>query len=363
MMRWLLGAFISIGCLSLASLAWVPSQAPLPRIASNERPVAANQCQDCHAEIVAEFAPAPHAYTLRPGNDPQVRAKFIDRQVEVRGSSYRFELKDDRLYLSNDRFPKSYAVDWVFGSGHHALTPISLVENAAGATELIQLDVSWFADDILGLTPGNGERDEQIPSVGLHHTAEQTRACFGCHSTTLVETSGRLVWDRLLAGVSCQRCHPGSADHLNSGGEVATRLSWKRLSARESIERCGECHRRADEFTDDEIQPEATHLVRFAPVGLVQSACFLAQSDTPPDTGHRGAGRFDCLTCHDPHQPAASDPQIYNQRCLQCHDGQTTARPACPTQPRDSNCLTCHMPKVQTSDHLRFTDHWIRVRQ
>jgi hypothetical protein len=362
MMRWLLFLLIFVFSLSFASLTWVPSRTPQSRIAAPENQLTANQCLDCHSDIVTSFQQAPHAFTLRPGNNPEVQTKWVGRQLTLRGSTYRFERIEDRLYLTCDRFPGRYPVDWVFGSGHHALTPISLVENGEGETELIQLDVSWFAGDILSLTPGHHERDEKLPSIGLHHTAAQTQNCFGCHSTSLVVEAGKFAWDKFHAGISCARCHPGSAVHLASGGETATELPWKQLSSRESIDRCGECHRRADEFTADEIKPDAVHLVRFAPVGLVQSACFQASQTPSAAEDQDRSQRFDCMTCHDPHQPAAPEPGYYTKRCVSCHDGQSPTHPPCPTQPPAANCLSCHMPKVPTSDHLRFTDHWIRIR-
>ena len=49
------------------------------------------------------------------------------------------------------------------------------------------------------------------------------------------------------------------------------------------------------------------------------------------------------------------------ERCLSCH-GSTAPHSECPAAPSTSDCTTCHMPKVEVQPHLRFTDHWIRVR-
>ena len=129
----------------------------------------------------------------------------------------------------------------------------------------------------------------------------------------------------------------------------------------ESVNRCGECHRRADHLTPDELTPDNQLLIRFASVGLVQSACFLKQSTLSADQLPQGTRpRFDCVTCHDPHRPAESDSAFYVARCAACHN---TAATKCSQQPSDSNCLPCHMPKVEVQPPLRFTDHWIRIRK
>ena len=157
-------------------------------------------------------------------------------------------------------------------------------------------------------------------------------------------------------GVSCGRCHLKTASHARSDGELPTSPAWTALTALESINRCGECHRRADEFTRDELTVDNSLLIRFAPVGLAQSKCFQDLAE----------GRLDCLTCHNPHQAAATDAEYYRQRCLDCHAVQEQpdpkSAPICAAEPMSSDCLNCHMPKVDVSPHLRFTDHWIRVR-
>ena len=127
----------------------------------------------------------------------------------------------------------------------------------------------------------------------------------------------------------------------------------------ESINRCGECHRRSDQFTPDELTPQNKLLVRFAPVGLSLSACFKHQS--AKKTADGTTMRLVCTTCHDPHREAERDPQHYVRQCRECHGPKPHQAPPCPTEPMTSNCLPCHMPQVEVQKHLRFTDHWIRA--
>jgi hypothetical protein len=97
------------------------------------------------------------------------------------------------------------------------------------------------------------------------------------------------------------------------------------------------------------IHPDNAEIVRFQPVGMSQSACF-TKSD----------GRLTCLSCHDPHEPAATDRSAYEAACLNCHGPGTRPGTACPVSER-VGCIGCHMPGRDAGQGVRFTDHWIRV--
>lgn len=333
---------------------------PLPIVRSTLARVDVRQCADCHDTIYRSLQSAPHSVTLRrPTDSEALLSLFAGKDASIVDDLYRFEERDGALYVSSDRFPTTLKVDWIFGSGHHALTPVSTVENPRGATELFQLNVSWLPGHGLGITPGT-ITDSEVPSLGLHHSEAETENCFGCHSSLLPVEGGRIDFERLVAGVNCTRCHFGTVEHMQSSGERGTTNDWQSLSPLESINRCGECHRRLDEFTADELVPSNQLLIRFAPVGLSQSRCF---QSTLAASSVEGERRLDCLTCHDPHRSAETDPHFYDQVCRACHDQLSDpSAPICSAAPMTTSCLGCHMPKVSSSKELAFTDHWIRVR-
>ncbi len=363
-MRWL--PMVSVLLFAAAVLvwgaAWGPwflSEPPRPLIGVASRAVQARKCVDCHEEVVEKFAGAPHQVTLRPGADPAVAERFAGRTVAFGDETYRFDLDRGTLQFTAVESGQTATIDWVFGSGNHALTPVILTHEPWGGTAMIEAMATWYADDQLDLTPGTEDTGAQMGELGRYHDFADTVGCFECHSSYLPIGEDRIDVDRMHPGVSCARCHLGAAEHAETDGEQPTQVAWSELSALASISRCGECHRRADEFTADELVPENQLLIRFAPVSMSQSACFQVTMAGPD--GREGR-RLDCLTCHDPHQVTNRDPQFYVTQCLACHHGQQGAAPDCGAEPMTSQCLDCHMPKVPVSDRLRFTDHWIRVR-
>lgn len=355
---------VLLGCLATAVAiggTWRREpRMPVPMLASDHNRLDSDNCRDCHSEIVDGFDSAPHQVTLRRPGESSLWERFVDRELETPLGSFRFTWDDGQLRMHGDRLPQPVTVDWVFGSGQHALTPVAIRQTVVGDLEANQLHVSWFANDTLGLTPGSESVATDPPSAGIVHDHQQAAECFACHSSYLPQVGDQIDLTDFRPGVSCVRCHPGGRDHADSDGAIATLTPWHELTPLESIRRCGECHRRADQMTADEITVDrANELARFAPVGLVQSRCFtesLSDVDGTPL-------RMDCVTCHDPHRPARRDPTHYNDRCNDCHGDAATPASACSVSSSPSNCVACHMPQVSAADqdHLRFTDHWIRI--
>ena len=97
------------------------------------------------------------------------------------------------------------------------------------------------------------------------------------------------------------------------------------------------------------LRADNLEIVRFQPVGLMQSACYT-----------RSKGGLSCTACHDPHARPSKDAAHYESVCLSCH--KAPSRTPCPVSPR-ADCLNCHMPREDAGQGILFTDHWIRVRQ
>ncbi len=198
----------------------------------------------------------------------------------------------------------------------------------------------------------------QIEHYGRVIRGTTLERCFECHTT-----SGRFEGDRLvdlIPNVGCESCHTGGDRHANmmqAGKPNDSDAGFEQRPWRTSdqIQICARCHRGEDSVKKSEITRENPKIVRYQPVGLVQSKCFVKSSQ-----------QMLCSTCHNPHQHAASQTtELYEKKCLQCHSASPhSASPhsvRCSVSP-DSGCVSCHMPRVEIHPSISFHDHWIRIR-
>jgi len=314
-------------------------------------------CQRCHQDIVKSFAQTGHRQTLNPATDPVLQQLFAGSKHEDRvHSKETFVVRDGRLLARSTAGHRELLVDWIFGSGRHARTPVSIWNQSNQHLELLEHGVSWYPSTELAPTLGLEEgstNGEGLQAMGVVHSNTAAENCFGCHTTDFPNSTTGPDWKHVVTGVRCARCHHDTAQHLVAAERGAMVMErWSELPPLESVNRCGECHRRSDHFPADEIRPDNAQLLRFASVGLVQSRCFIQQSTLV-------GTRLDCVTCHDPHQPLETDITRSLQACRQCH-GDTAAIKSCSQALSTSNCLPCHMPKTLVQSALSFTNHWIQ---
>ena len=363
----------SVSSLALVVLALVvmlnairpSSTLPGRKVFSANRPPTMDQCADCHSDICETFETAPHRLTLTRAASPVVLEHFSGKEFSFDndGPLARYENRDGELWLVSAKLPKPLRVDWIFGSGQHAQTPVSVLTNPDGRTESLQHRVSWYPTDTLGVTPGldaSTDMHEGLLQLVQPEDHFVTMDCFECHVTHLPNNAGLIDQEHILTGVGCDRCHPGGHNHMAGVDDgIIAMERWSELSPLESVNRCGECHRRADQLTELELDPDRPVLARFASVGLTMSTCFKQQSTVKVEPST--LNRLDCVTCHDPHRPAIKAPMFYVRKCINCHGSDDGMATECASQPMSSNCLPCHLPKQRMSDDLAFTDHWIRI--
>ena len=236
----------------------------------------------------------------------------------------------------------------VFGSGRHAITPVTLEPGRRSR----ELRVTWsYVFDSWIMTPGSTQHPDP---VGYVRPPEETRICFDCHTT-------RVVWDeevdpaRSVFGVHCERCHgPGSAhvDAVTSGSDSLYILNPGRFPAAEQTEFCSQCHRRAGDIEPLTAMKREARLARHAGAGTMLSDCFRL---SPPEE------TLSCLDCHDPHRNADPGRDDYNSSCLRCHADPESDHTSEPVD-LSSDCVSCHMPVQENAfAGMDFTDHWIRV--
>lgn len=312
------------------------------------------RCQECHDQAES-FAGSGHANTLRQAIDSESweTLQRINDFPQAREEGLRVERIGDEIFAIRtvDGVERRVRIDWCFGSGHHAFTWVGTLIDSWGTTDELEFRWTWYRElDGFDITPG------QPPSltptffggIGMLYDHPKTRRCFTCHARHVPFEDGRIDEAHVACGVTCQRCHGPRLRHVESEGAIVDPI-WRDLSREESVSRCAECHRRADEQKPEDIRPDNRHITRFQPVGLTQSPCYL---ESPTMT---------CITCHDPHRSLAAQDSRGIWQCVQCHDGQASKRPLCAAG-HTADCLRCHMPRVGSDSRLKFTDHWIRIR-
>jgi hypothetical protein len=359
------------GGLTLMGIFWSIASSESARllVSASSPPPEINRCADCHGELVAQFKASPH-FNCLSRIDATTLERFAGQTSNraKRDEAERFVNHDGELWANAAGTSDSLQVDWIFGSGRHAQTPVSILSAPNGRLELIEHKVSWYLGT--GLGPTFGQLESRVSHAGLRSFGNHLRSgdaheCFTCHTSNLGNldrrSSSRTPHD-VVTGVGCIRCHVRAADHLDSIKTGTLSLDrWSELSPIDSINRCGECHRRSDHFTVDELVPHNQLLVRFAPVGLSQSACFKSQTDIRHSDSNTQT--LICTSCHNPHTVNQDHTLVTSKVCQRCHTSPESVTAGCQSQHPDSNCITCHMPKVAVNGQLSFTDHWIRVHQ
>jgi photosynthetic reaction center cytochrome c subunit len=305
------------------------------------------------------------AHSLRrPGQEPDGTVSAHGSKITMystpRGYWQRWENGGDQ---------SEYHIDWVVGSGNHAS---GYLVDIGG--HLFQSPVAYYKSrQSYDLAPGY----ENQPDPDF--TRPIREECVLCHSGNALHVSGTLneyrspVFPVSEEAITCERCHGPAEKHLADphAGNIVNPAKLDPV-ARDSI--CEQCHlfgvarvanpgkqlrdfvpgeRAEDVFTTyHDANPTGTFKVISHVEQLALSAC-----------ARNSNGHLWCGTCHDPHDKPLQPVAYYRSVCLTCHAAKFPAAASHP--PKDSDCLSCHMPRRDAKDggHSAFTDHRIQRRQ
>jgi len=354
-----------------------PSQGRFP----GDPYVGSRACAPCHPGESALHARSGHSSTLQPARRVELSRRLDGTTLadpEHPDVRWEYHNRAGRLELSrlNKQGVERWIVHYAFGSGHHATTFVNVLD--FDAPTILEHRLTYYTrEGILAVTPGQAAADRPLPEVKPHGkelTSRQARKCFGCHATQLSAGDNQQIDETtMIPNVSCERCHGPGRAHVESAregapvAELTMPFGPNGWTADSQLMLCGTCHRHPSRALPGQIRRDDPQLARFQPVGIMQSRCY-RESD----------GVFSCITCHDPHARASQDRASYDSRCLICHTGRdsgtrppiTSGKKAgkspssgalCTVSPRGA-CVECHMPRIDSGQHVLFTDHWIRIR-
>jgi len=315
-------------------------------------------CAPCHASQYDRQTATRHAAALRPILRSALPSLLVGHSfVDHGGASFEYTASPDGVAVTarRDDDQRSALLEWAFGAGKQGITPVGRFEG-----RYFEHRLSWYEEPKrLGVTFGHPVRQsgEARSALGLIQSPDVIYRCFRCHATGVEHGSSGPDLASMLPGVTCDRCHGPGRSHVEAvranrpkQDVVRAILNPGRFPAKAQVEMCGECHR-LTESDDDSPAPEMLDpiVVRFQPVGLMASRCFLVSRN------------LSCLRCHDPHENARHPEQdFYTTRCLQCHKTRALARSRC-RRNQGQNCLPCHMRRTSPAPYLSFTDHRIRI--
>ena len=244
-----------------------------------------------------------------------------------------------------DEVPLSLAI----GSGKSGMTYVIF-----GKTRSAVLGQSYFpTEKKWHSTPGQEDVPKNQP--GGIYNAEKTRECLRCHVVTLPPNS--MEPEKRFYGIGCESCHGEGSRHaaLMQNSSKAADIGLHSLIGMGGMEMnalCGRCHETAEMVLKME-KKDLKSTNRFQPYGLSLSKCFLKSNNA-----------LTCSTCHNPHQNVETDSKHYEAVCVECHDGASKAKKACPVNPKEK-CVSCHMPSravfPNTEVRTQMADHFIRI--
>jgi hypothetical protein len=329
-----------------------------------QAPDAKLSCATCHP---AQAGPQPQTSMARAVQAPNADPLFQSHPkltFKMDAYSYMIERRANGVTytVTDGRDTVELPVHYAFGVGSQ-----TFVLERDG--RLYESFVSFYpAIDGLDRTMGDQALRPKslLEALGRDVTGTEATACFGCHSTGAV-TDKQLNLGTMIPGVKCQHCHVGALEHfaaISRGKLDSVPPKLKQLSPEDLSNFCGQCHRTWETVVRNKWQGEVD--VRFQPYRLANSRCF---DGVDP--------RISCIACHDPHREIVRDDKTYDSKCLACHSAGATpsagmraasaggppsgiVMKTCPVA--KSDCVNCHMPKVQLpGGHMFFKDHQIRV--
>jgi hypothetical protein len=278
---------------------------------------------------------------------------------ERSGSTIDVTVRNGQMFhrISERGLSAEYAVAYQIGSGKSGHGYI-----VQQGEYLIQSPAAWYNPQGWDVAPGF------VSSRLLDFDRVMIETCLYCHAgESRFSEDGRRFVGAQLSAIRCERCHGPSTEHVqHPSAKNIVNPAGLPAAARDSI--CQQCHLEGEarilnagktwrDFSPgaDLSQTLTIYVVQHADPGV--NAVSQVEQMAKSKCARESRGKLWCGTCHNPHSQATDRNREVREACTQCHTSLSRAS----HPPGQSECVSCHMPRVAPKDiiHAAITDHRI----
>jgi hypothetical protein len=320
-------------------------------------------CKSCHKNIFESHGLTAHSLSSRPGNAATIKGSFED------GKNV-FELNPHVKVIMKKNAGGFFQVVYINGKEVVQLPMDIVIGSVKGQTylywdgkKLLQLPISYY-------TPLNEWCNSPgFPTSQIMIDRPISVRCLECHTSNFKKTGANNGVDeydktQVIYGVDCERCHGPAAEHVAFQAAHPDEKKAKfiinpaLLSRQQKLDNCALCHSglrenskpsfsfitgdKLDDYSTPDYKPDAIAKldVHGNQYGLLTaSKCFKMS-------------RMDCSSCHNVHVKEANNPELFSQRCMNCHSSANhnfCTQPAMQGLVLKNNCIDCHMPALPSN--------------
>ena len=312
-------------------------------------------CRTCHRAITDSFIRTAHYFDSSPADSNSIKGSFAEGKNRYVYNQFMevVMIREGNQYLQSGRVNGMETIaapfDMVIGSGRNGQSYFTWSDN-----QLFQLPVSYYAP------ARQWSNSPGFPNF-FHFERVVSPNCMECHTTySKVLSHETKEYDKtsIIYGITCQRCHPGAAEHVAyqtaNPGKKSSKfvINAANLDRQLRMDACALCHSGLRTPLQQPFNYKVGEALEKYSVGGPVSK----QADTLDVHGNQyglltsskcyiKSANMDCSTCHDVHSNQFQNPKLFSAKCVSCHtDVKHPTIELKKNNVLSDNCIDCHMP-------------------